>query len=308
MTLQRSEIKWPIMSLIDKSAVIPRLSGRPAIFLILFLRAIIVDQANAEALPNSVTMTVSDPRPVESAVLMLVSRFGYVITYEDPPYSYEGDLQDVTTQVRKDLANYPPGKAPKVIVPAGDVLSLSVPTSSTVDAASLATVLEKLVHTQSHNRHGAHFRVEQSGDVFHVVPTEWRDRDGNWIQRGSIFDTPISFPPQDLSAFEMLTAICKAVSTAAHVHVVVGAGAEWFSGRYRVGADNEPAEDVLMRALTNLEAKMTWVLLYDSGQPVKSYFLSLVAVPDSGSAASKPMSASPPGGSQKGSAGEPGDR
>ena len=43
---------------------------------------------------------VDDPRPVAAAIDELTSRYGYLITYEDPPYSYSDDVKDVTAEVR----------------------------------------------------------------------------------------------------------------------------------------------------------------------------------------------------------------
>ena len=45
---------------------------------------------------------MSDPRPVAEAVRRLEVAYGWPITYEDPPLVYPGDLEDVTSSVRKD--------------------------------------------------------------------------------------------------------------------------------------------------------------------------------------------------------------
>jgi len=49
---------------------------------------------NASASPN--TLIVRNSRPVAEAIHELEKRYGWQITYEDPPYSHYSDLTDVT--------------------------------------------------------------------------------------------------------------------------------------------------------------------------------------------------------------------
>jgi len=243
------------------------------------LRSAILLTVLAFQVVHATTLSVDDGRPVAKAVQTLVSQYGYAITYEDPRYAYDGDLQDVTTQVRKDLDKYPPGKAPKVIAPLGGKLTLNVP--STMGLSDVSSVLNQLVQSSP----SGHFRVQQTGDVFHVVPTEVRDRDGNWALSSSILDVPISIPTKDRSESEIMDAICQAVSSIVQVEVDVsgirvgGFRSEAGPTLYRFGADNELARSVLMRALaTTSNNKRTWLIFYDVGQ--KLYVLNIFRVPE----------------------------
>jgi hypothetical protein len=65
-----------------------------------------------------VNLAVDDPRPVAKAVLSLISQYGYQITYEDPPYAYQGDLADRYVNGFKDR------------IPAGGTLNVSFTPSS----------------------------------------------------------------------------------------------------------------------------------------------------------------------------------
>ncbi len=49
---------------------------------------------NASASPN--TVTVQSGRPVAEAIQELEKRYGWQITYEDPPYVHYSDITDVT--------------------------------------------------------------------------------------------------------------------------------------------------------------------------------------------------------------------
>jgi hypothetical protein len=254
--------------------------ARLALFLVI---AVILhtDAADAQTVQDAIKLSVDDPRPVAAAVQELVSRYGYVITYEDPRHAYQGDIQDVTTQVRKDLDQYSPGKAPKAMVPLGGTLTLTIPSSSSISTQAVASVLEQLMRVQLKRGEGGHFRVVQAGDVFHVLPTEVRDRSGNWAVQPSILDVPISLPMEDRDEDGMLNAICNAVSVAAHVKVFLGAQLGGLGRHYRLGADNERARDVLMRAVMSISSnnqKLTWQLFYGSSENM--YALNIQGVPE----------------------------
>jgi hypothetical protein len=245
------------------------------------------DVTAAQTTLDSSKLSVDDARPVAKAVEELVARYQYVITYEDPQFAYEEDLRDVTTQVRRDLDRYPPGEAPKVIVPRRGRLAVSIPSSASVNRQTIASVLDQLMRAQSIRGEGGRFRVVQVGDVFHVVPTEVRDRNGKWIAQTSILEAPISLPMEDRSADGMINSICKAVSAATHVPVGLTFGLGGISSPsnprpYHLGADHERARDVLMRALSLLNARqaLTWVLFYDpSNLSGYSFLLTIRSVP-----------------------------
>ena len=64
-------------------------------------------------------LLVDDPRPMAAALEELTRRYGTIITYEDPRYLYAADIKDVTREVSRNLDRFPPGQAPKVLVPFG---------------------------------------------------------------------------------------------------------------------------------------------------------------------------------------------
>ena len=236
------------------------------------------DKAALDVKEGKTTLTVESPRPLAKAVETLMQKYGSVITYEDPRYSYADDLEDDTERVRKDLDKYPSGKAPRVIGPVGG--SLSVSSSS----GEVGDILSQVIQASEHG----HFQVVRTGDVLHVVPTEARDVNGNWMPQTSILDARISLPAQDRSAYETVSAICQAVGAAAHVHVgFVGIPLGGLQGEnaappptYRLEANGESARSVLMRAMAMIfpERKKTWLLLNGSPQDAE-YGLNVMDVP-----------------------------
>src|SRR2546426_6553565 len=61
-------------------------------------------------------LSVQDPRPLAKAIEILEEKYGFVITYEDPRYTHPSEITDVTEKDRRDLANFKPGKAPRVLI------------------------------------------------------------------------------------------------------------------------------------------------------------------------------------------------
>jgi hypothetical protein len=249
------------------------LTDSPAMRLALFLTIAIAfycRPVNAQTTSDdTVKVSVGTGRPVAKAVEELVSRYGYVITYEDPLLSYEGDWEDVTTQVRRDLDKYPPGAAPKVMVPRGGTLNLTLPSAHSISADTMASLLEQVVRNQAHTRQGGHFRVERDGEIFHVIPSEARDQTGNWTPQAPLLDALISLPSEDRRRMATLPAITNALTAAVGVTVDMPfmGGIEAAEPRlYRFGAKNERARDVLMRALDLIGSpatRTTWLMFCD---------------------------------------------
>jgi hypothetical protein len=146
------------------------------------LTAVFCTRVPAQA-TGQIDLTVDDPRPVAKVMEQLSARFGYVITYEDPRYAYVDDLRDVTSEVRKDLAKYAPGGAPKVLVPAGGSLSLRYAGPMQSDKPmDPIDVVRQVLDVQSSRSNGGTFTVERTGDVLHVVPTSVRDKNGEVVR------------------------------------------------------------------------------------------------------------------------------
>jgi hypothetical protein len=75
------------------------------------------ESATLEANAGRTTLTVESSRPVAKAVETLIARYDHAITYEDPRYAFEDDLEDATARVRKDFPASPAGAGAKTNVP-----------------------------------------------------------------------------------------------------------------------------------------------------------------------------------------------
>jgi hypothetical protein len=217
---------------------------------------------------NSVNVAVDDGRPVALAVRLLIEKYGYQITYEDPPYVYDGDLKDRYVNGFKDR------------VPAGGALAINfAPSSAMTTSDDMAGLLKKLLQAHAGSDQGGHFRVVQNGQVFHILPSEVKDNSGNWGPQTSILDVAISLPNKERTGMATLEDICSAVGAAAHANIIVGSIPPNVILPYRgvLSAENETARSVLLRALDGTNRKLTWIIMFDPSD--KRYWLNIVWVP-----------------------------
>ena len=128
---------------------------------------------------TSRTTSVTSPRPVQEVILQWEKQYGWVITYEDPHFEYAGDLEDVTTRVRKDLKPGEPIDPSKRIIGARE-RQLSVTyraPKSPSDSAARLEATKQLVNVYAQIA-GNTFRLLQSNTRVHVVPEMVRDASG----------------------------------------------------------------------------------------------------------------------------------
>jgi hypothetical protein len=228
---------------------------------------------------GSANLIVEDPRPVAKVVQEMESRYGYVITYEDPRYSNDEDVSDVTDAVQTN----PNASASRVrtLIPVGGRLSLVLPDSSKqLSAEQVGDLLQLLVQTQAATQQGGRFRLERTGETFHVVPSEIRDKSGDWHSVAPVMDADITLERSSQSnGLELLNGICAAVSQSTSQRVWLGSAPTSVLSRYhgRLSVSHEAARTVLTRLLSETGSPMSWNLFYDVG--LQEYFLNVIPVP-----------------------------
>lgn len=229
---------------------------------------------------NKVVLSVEDPRPVAKAILMLESKYGWTITYEDPRYVFAGDIADVTEKVRRDLHKYQKRHAPRVLIPKGgelifeyDVVSLNLPPNPGV-------VVQQLLDAQGASANSAKFRMEWSDKLIHVIPIAVKSRSGKLMPQESVLDAVITIPAKERTGLQTLEVLCSAISRVTQRRVVVGAipSAMFLQHRDQLGAESQRARDTLVQLLerTSKGMKLSWQLFYDPG--MKIYALNIHVV------------------------------
>jgi hypothetical protein len=99
---------------------------------------------NASASPN--TLTVQDARPVSKAIEELDKRYGWQITYEDPRYSQDSDIPDVTPSIQES-SGLAPG-ATDVTVPKAAILTFPLPAANQDELSTAEAVVK--IYNESH--------------------------------------------------------------------------------------------------------------------------------------------------------------
>ncbi len=223
------------------------------------------------ALPQTLSV-VNRSRPAEVALEILQRRHGVIITYEDAPYSYEADVDDDTSPEWR--RSHPNGF--RALVPKRGSLEVTYYTSpGPIISDEIRSAIQKVLDAHAEKNYPGRFRLRQEGEMFHVEPTQVRDRFGRLVNVGSILDTPISFPEQELTGFKALKLITIAVSRARGINFVEGTVPMnlLYRTSLRRGANNEKARDVLIDVLKTTNSRLSWSILY--GPDVKEYVLNL---------------------------------
>ena len=233
-----------------------------------------VEAADPDAL---VPVEVEDPRPLMGAADQLQERYGVVIHYEDPPYSYEGDL--TLAQTKPSSGGISQGKSGKpVIIPAGTGLSMSLRYQHTGTLMlDLGAILPALA--QAHDAAGqpGRFRVEQAGGHYSIVPDQVRQEKGIWTPVTPILDTAISPAVTTGTGAEVLESLAAAVNaTGGNLKIAMAPANILQQTNVSLSGTGLPARDYLIQVIDSLPLPVAWRLLYDFN--MKSYYLSLLPV------------------------------
>lgn len=221
-----------------------------------------IDAQQSTALNLSFTVA----RPLEAVIRELENRYGWIITFEDPPYEAAADLEDITLEAVKDLNT----KA-KVIAPRRRHFEFH---QSRVDASRPEEVLSVLIRDYNDSGNGDEFELRRTGAVFHVVPTVSSDAIGIRTSRQSRLDVRVTVPQGERSVMALLQMIIAQVREQTGVHVTLGIVPQNALAQktVRFSATNERAQDVLVRALATMEANLSWRLQCDPGSTKFCFF------------------------------------
>ncbi len=234
---------------------------------------------------TTVTLAVTDPRPVAKAVLEVERRSGVAINYEDPRIVFAGDLEDITNAVvtaeQREMA-VRSGRGPvQIIVPRSRVLAVPMAADATrrtpwsLDALT-AALTSVVASNNALSDRPASFRVTRINSALFVEPVDVRDESGARVATASVLSSPITLEQVPRTAVEALESILREASKAARVRIDVGAlPMRLFASQVTIGANSEPANEVLMRLFRSLSrdgmastvhhpSDLSYRLLYDS--------------------------------------------
>jgi len=206
--------------------------------------------------------TISNARPLEQAAKLLERKLGVPIWYEDPPWTFSGDLVEAADLPanRELAARYPRWRGP--LVPRGGSMLVTLPTSPAVlKTEDPVTLLQAAIDSHKSLNNSADFKVVQFGDnEFSIVGTHAAGKDGRVVEQIPPLDRRVSFPEAERTEADTLNLICRTINVELMVQFTGGSEK---SRRMRIGANNEVARDLLARIVKVPGApKVSWVLSY----------------------------------------------
>ncbi len=205
---------------------------------------------------------ITDPRPLEQATRLLERKLGVPIWYEDPVWSFNGDLVHAADlPANRELATrYPDWRGP--LVPRGGTFDVILPTApATLRAANPVDLLETAIASHMSFRNPGEFKVLQFGNnEFSIVGARAANKDGQIVEQVPPLDRRVSFPEAERTLADTLNLISSAINVKLMVEF---AGGPKKSRRVLIGANNEVAREVVARTMRMPGGtKASWTLSY----------------------------------------------
>ncbi|HEX4964743.1 MAG TPA: hypothetical protein VF173_28280 [Thermoanaerobaculia bacterium] len=236
--------------------------------------------------PSGKTRTVvfhfEGVRSLAAAIDTLVCRHGLFLNYEEAPWVAEQDVQELPSPTRLETSTdggVPVPSRPPVRVPASERLDFEYmedpETQLPLDAYDL---LEDLV--EAHSQQGGHgrFRVERLNDgIASIVPSAALDERGEWSAIEPVLSRKVTLEAQHRTVGSLFDRVLAELSEKGPYRVdaiEVPLNAFNLTG-VEFGAYDEPARDVLIRALRVLPFRYYMTLKFDPMR--RMYHLSVVA-------------------------------
>ncbi len=218
--------------------------------------------ANIIVSGGTATLTVDYGRPLQRAVELLEGRYGWHISYEDPPHLSDLDVWDVTDP---GYAAAHPGV--RALAPKASLFALeySVKPATDVPEETPGRVLSALLDAHNASGNPGRFRLLTRDGMFQIVPTATRVASGALEPVDSPLDTKITFVRGDRTVMETVFLIAEEITKASNVRVRGPGFPSDLLVQVRViaGANGEPARDALARVLPRKGHRVTWSLLCD---------------------------------------------
>lgn len=229
-----------------------------------------MDRAEILRHQSSATVQADSARPLLQAVTAVREEYGWVVDYEDPPYSGTFDLTPDASISRQGKRVF--------MVPSGGAFSSTYAEAPDMwsSTGEQFQVLEKILSDYNATRNPGKFVLrEQVDGSYAVVGDAIENSAGGQIPVRPILDTPISLPRTTRSAAATVDLIQDALTKASGI--VVGAGIGPLNvlsqSQVTVGGNNVPARDLLLEAIDQIKSvKLVWELLGDS----RSFYLNLL--------------------------------
>lgn len=217
---------------------------------------------------GTLKVRVNDPRPLARVLDELEQLCQCVITYED-----------VRLSDKRDLVQVPMGQSGEAPtwMPRGGPFEFSYDGIVTLVHQRVPGVVSTLLHRYNGTNYPGRFALTITGTVFHVLPARPADKHAAMRPGESLLDTPIEFESTVRTMADALEAFKDALTEVTGENVLLPLPPSLVEPRRLViGANSEPARDVLLRILAASRYRLSWRLLYDAS--MQTYTLKIHAV------------------------------
>jgi len=178
-------------------------------YAILFVMLVGLSSSSSLA-QDSVTIT-SDPndlsRPISTLLGQLRQREKIAVTYEDPRYSNSSEIQDVTSEVARNVSEVQKKYGPRTLVPKGKAFNFVYTPQDLRTLKGAEDTIARMLQEYG-TLGGSTFAVVRDGVRLHVLPKMVWDATGQRVKQDSILETVISLPSARRDGGELLQAIC----------------------------------------------------------------------------------------------------
>jgi hypothetical protein len=221
------------------------------------------DHAIMSTSDNILTISASDPRPLLQAIDALSRYYGLTIDYEDPPYTWHGDLRDMTSPVWRSEHPREPGV---MGVAGGEFIAHVSLIRDNKHVVSARSYVEKVVSEYNKSGNPGRFTVYEEGpNAIAVVGTSEKNANGNITDVSPVLDTKVNIPREERSLGDALSAILGQVTQTSGTVVELSSGPAMLllRSRVKVGGNGVAAITLIRSALDDTGTELHWTCLYE---------------------------------------------
>lgn len=226
-------------------------------------------EGNIQHKVGSAVVTANDPRPLLQAIKAVREEYGWLVSYEDPPYTTE--LINLVNP--KFKITHPESKG--TLIPAGGAFQVQYnENSATRTGMGQENLLKLLVSEYNKSGNPGKFIVRKEGDDrFSIVGKSIKDQNGKDKSISSILDTPVSINLQIRTAGETIELILKELSEKSGVNVDTPYTLRNITDQVEVGGKDVSARTLLLQTFKATKRPFIYSLLFDADNA--GYFLNL---------------------------------
>ncbi|HTU43466.1 MAG TPA: hypothetical protein VMF91_00280 [Bryobacteraceae bacterium] len=223
-------------------------------------------QAPIARLSEPTVITVDNPRPLARVLARIEELYHSPIDYEEVPYESPNDLAH-TSVVRN-------GVATERVFPRGGQFSVTL--SPDADPTPFLAV-QSLLSEYYKAGFAGQYRIDQLSGRIEVIPVRVATAAGSQRDVGAIMSTSVSISPSTRPVAVMLNMLASELSAMSGAKIVMANEPFPDNATVELGADNEPARNVLANLADKTGVPLSYALLYDPNE--KTYYLDVRAVP-----------------------------